>query len=67
MRSPKVIEKQDTFLEAEDNDNFKKAYRSIETLYCGAKILGFENMLKYMRNISNNGEGQYWNLYKNCC
>ena len=43
----KVIEKQDTFLEAEDNDNFKKAYRSIETLYCGAKILGFENMLKW--------------------
>lgn len=24
----------------------------------------FENMLKYMRNISNNGEGQYWNLFK---
>ena len=43
----KVIEKQDTFLEAEDNDNFKKAYRSIETLYSGAKILGFEDMLKW--------------------
>ena len=43
----KVIEKQDSFLEAEDNDNFKKAFRSIETLYCGAKILGFENMLRW--------------------
>ena len=43
----KVIEKQDSFLEAEDNDNFKKAYRSIETLYCGAKILGFEEMLRW--------------------
>ena len=43
----KVIEKQDTFLEAEDNDNFKKAFRSIEVLYSGAKILGYEQMLRW--------------------
>ena len=43
----KVLEKQDTFLEAPDNPNFKKEYRSIEVLYSGAKILGHEMMLKW--------------------
>jgi len=43
----KVIEKQDTFLEAPEGDNWKKAFRSIEVLYSGAKILGFEDMLKW--------------------
>tara|TARA_R110002020_G_scaffold107076_2_gene248893 strand:- start:1238 stop:3646 length:2409 start_codon:yes stop_codon:yes gene_type:complete len=42
----KTIEKQDTFLPPE-NDNFKKASRSIETLYSGAKILGHPLMLKW--------------------
>ena len=41
----KALEKQDTFLDAPEGDNFKKAYRSIEVLYSGAKILGFEKML----------------------
>ena len=44
----KTLEKQDVFLEAPENDNFKKAYRSIETLYRGAKILGHEKMLNWM-------------------
>jgi len=43
----KVIEKQDSFLQAPDGENYKKAFRSIEVLYSGAKILGFENMLKW--------------------
>jgi hypothetical protein len=43
----KVLEKQDTFLEAPDTDNFKKAYRSIEVLYSGAKILGHDKMLEW--------------------
>ena len=43
----KVIEKQDTFLNAPEGDNYKKAFRSIEVLYSGAKILGFEDMLKW--------------------
>ena len=43
----KTLEKQDVFLEAPENDNFKKAYRSIETLYRGAKILGHEKMLNW--------------------
>jgi hypothetical protein len=43
----KAIEKQDTFLEAPEGENYKKAFRSIEVLYSGAKILGFENMLKW--------------------
>ena len=38
----KALEKQDTFIEAPETDSFKKAYRSIETLYRGAKILGHE-------------------------
>ena len=44
----KTLEKQDVFLEAPETDNFKKAYRSIETLYRGAKILGHEKMLNWM-------------------
>jgi hypothetical protein len=40
----KTIEKQDTFLNAPEVDNFKKSYRSIEVLYSGAKILG-QNMV----------------------
>jgi len=48
----KVLEKQDTFLEAPDNPNFKKEYRSIEVLYSGAKILGHEMMLKW--NLAEN-------------
>ena len=43
----KTIEKQDTFLEVDDTDNFKKASRSIETLYSGAKVLGLEMMLDW--------------------
>ncbi len=43
----KALEKQDTFIDAPDGDNFKKAYRSIEVLYSGAKILGHEKMLRW--------------------
>jgi hypothetical protein len=43
----KALEKQDTFVDAPENDSFKKAYRSIEVLYSGAKILGHEKMLKW--------------------
>jgi len=43
----KALEKQDTFLEAEETDNFKKAHRSIEVLYSGAKVLGTNKMLKW--------------------
>jgi hypothetical protein len=43
----KALEKQDTFVDAPENDGFKKAYRSIEVLYSGAKILGHEKMLKW--------------------
>ena len=43
----KVLEKQDTFLEAPDTDNFKKAHRSIEVLYCGAKVLGTDTLLSW--------------------
>ena len=43
----KALEKQDTFIDAPDGDNFKKAYRSIEVLYSGAKILGHEKMLEW--------------------
>ena len=44
----KTLEKQDIFLDAPENENFKKAYRSIEVLYRGAKILGHEKMLNWM-------------------
>jgi hypothetical protein len=43
----KALEKQDTFVDAPETDSFKKAYRSIEVLYSGAKILGHEKMLKW--------------------
>ena len=43
----KALEKQDTFVDAPESDSFKKAYRSIEVLYNGAKILGHEKMLKW--------------------
>ncbi len=43
----KTLEKQDVFLDAPENDNFKKAYRSIEVLYRGAKVLGHEKMLNW--------------------
>lgn len=43
----KALEKQDTFIEAPEGDNFKKAFRSIEVLYSGAKILGHEKMLRW--------------------
>ncbi len=43
----KALEKQDTFLDAPEGDNWKKAHRSIEVLYSGAKILGHPMMLKW--------------------
>ncbi len=43
----KALEKQDTFIDAPEGDNFKKAFRSIEVLYSGAKILGHEKMLEW--------------------
>ncbi len=42
----KALEKSDTF-DPPKNDNFKKAFRSIEVLYSGAKILGHNKMLKW--------------------
>jgi len=42
----KVIEKDDTF-DPPENDNFKKVSRSIETLYTGAKVLGYQEMLEW--------------------
>ena len=42
----KAIEKTDTF-DPPESENFKKAFRSIETLYTGAKILGHEKMLEW--------------------
>jgi len=42
----KAIEKGDSFNPPE-NDSFKKAFRAIEVLYSGAKILGHEKMLKW--------------------
>jgi hypothetical protein len=42
----KALEKPDTFNPPE-NDSFTKVSRSIEVLYSGAKILGFEKMLKW--------------------
>ena len=42
----KSLEKEDTFLPPED-PNFERASRTIEVLYSGAKILGFENMLSW--------------------
>ena len=42
----KALEKTDTFNPPE-NENFKKAFRAIEVLYTGAKILGHPEMLKW--------------------
>ena len=58
----KALEKQDTFIEAPDGDNFKKAYRSIEVLYSGAKILGHEKMLRWQ--MAENMTRQYADTVK---
>ena len=42
----KALEKTDNFNPPE-SESFKKAFRSIEVLYSGAKILGYEKMLKW--------------------
>ena len=42
----KAIEKDDSF-DPPESDNFKKVSRSIEVLYTGAKILGYEKMLEW--------------------
>jgi len=42
----KAIEKRDTFNPPE-SENFKKAFRAIEVLYSGAKIVGHETMLRW--------------------
>jgi hypothetical protein len=42
----KSLEKPDTF-DPEANDNFDKVNRSIEVLYSGAKILGYDELLKW--------------------
>ena len=42
----KAIEKRDTFNPPE-SENFSKAFRAIEVLYTGAKILGHPKMLKW--------------------
>ncbi len=42
----KSLEKPDTF-NPEPNDNFDRVSRSIETLYSGAKVLGYDMMLEW--------------------
>ena len=42
----KAIEKDDSF-DPPESDNFKRVSRSIEVLYTGAKILGYEKMLEW--------------------
>ena len=42
----KALEKDDTF-NPPDSDNFNKVHRAIEVLYSGAKVLGFDKMLKW--------------------
>jgi len=42
----KALEKPDTF-NPEPNENFDKISRSIEVLYSGAKVLGYDMMLKW--------------------
>ena len=42
----KSLEKPDTF-NPEDNDNFERVSRSIEVLYTGAKVLGYDMMLEW--------------------
>ena len=44
----KAIEKPDTFNPPKDaRADFEKVYRSIEVLYCGAKVVGCEKLLKW--------------------
>ncbi len=43
----KILEKPDTFNPPEGDFDFKRVSRTIETLYTGAKILGFEEMLDW--------------------
>jgi len=42
----KALEKPDTF-NPEENDNFDRVSRSIEVLYSGAKVLGYDMMLEW--------------------
>ena len=42
----KALEKDDTF-DPPESDNFNRVSRSIEVLYSGAKILGYDKMLKW--------------------
>ena len=42
----KALEKPDTF-NPEENDNFERISRSIEVLYTGAKVLGYDMMLDW--------------------
>jgi len=42
----KALEKDDTF-NPPDSDKFDKVHRAIEVLYSGAKVLGFDKMLKW--------------------
>ena len=43
----KAIEKDDSFNPPENAENYNKVHRAIEVLYSGAKILGYEKMLKW--------------------
>lgn len=43
----KAIEKTDTFNPPEDTEGFTKAFRAIEVLYSGVKILGHNKLLKW--------------------
>jgi len=43
----KALEKDDSFNPPENAENYNKVHRAIEVLYSGAKILGFEKMLKW--------------------
>ena len=42
----KAIEKDDSF-NPPDNENFNKVHRAIEVLYSGAKVLGYNKLLKW--------------------
>jgi hypothetical protein len=43
----KALEKDDSFNPPENAENYNKVHRAIEVLYSGAKILGYEKMLKW--------------------
>jgi hypothetical protein len=47
----KALEKDDTF-NPEPNDNYERVFRAIEVLYTGAKILGYNNMLRWEKSSS---------------